>query len=89
MYNILTQYVSNFFNFRFIEGNTKAKESFFISQIISVLLMCTFTATMLVAVVQIAKIMNKCMVTFAEEYQIKTQAIKINKIGWIFKMNFN
>jgi hypothetical protein len=62
-----------------IEGNTKAKESFFISQIISVLLMCTFTATMLVAVVQIAKIMNKCMVTFAEEYQIKTDELDQEK----------
>lgn len=62
-----------------IEANTKAKKSFFISQIISVLLMCTFTATMLVAVVQTAKIMNKCMVTFAEEYQIKTDELDQEK----------
>ena len=62
-----------------IEENTKSKESFFISQIVSVLIMCTFTATMLVAVVQTAKIMNKCMVTFAEEYQIKTDELDQEK----------
>jgi atrial natriuretic peptide receptor A len=36
-------------------------------------------ATMLVAVVQTAKLMNKCMVTFAEEYQIKTDELDQEK----------
>lgn len=62
-----------------IDTNTRSKESFYIGQIVSVIIMCIFTAAMLIAVVQTSKIMNKCMVTFAEEYQIKTEELDKEK----------
>ncbi|XP_071146737.1 uncharacterized protein [Mytilus edulis] len=62
-----------------IDTNTRLKESFYIGQIVSVIIMCIFTAAMLIAVVQTSKIMNKCMVTFAEEYQIKTEELDKEK----------
>ena len=41
--------------------------------------MCIFTVAMLFAVVQTTKIMNKCMVTFADEIQLKTDELDKEK----------